>query len=144
MILDMESFLKPILKLFIVAQEVAKEADLLVAEKEKVRQEEKQRLAEKLQREAEELVRREEAGRLSRLQKTIAESVQAQYPLYCRLRTVTTGSSWNPSYTSSLMVSGKDDDLRNWTIGRKAYSLERQGEGYDRYICLIEESGKFG
>lgn len=140
MILDMEDLLKPVLKLFVDAQKASTEVDLLVVEKEKTRQEEKQKLAERLQREAEELSRREAAARLLTLQKTVSESAQAQYPLYCRLRTVETGSWENPSFTSSLMVSSKDDDLRNWIIDRKIRKLD----GYKRYVCLIEESGKFG
>lgn len=118
MILDMEDLLKLVLKLFVIAQKEASEVDLLIAEKEKARQEEKKKSVEKLKREAEELARREAAVRLSRLQKTITESAQSKHPLYCRLRTITTGSSWNPSYTSSLKVSGKDDDLCNWIIGQ--------------------------
>lgn len=140
MILDMEALLKPVLKLFTTAQKAATEVDLLIAEKEKVRREEQQQLAEKLRREAEEFISRQEAARLLKLQKTISESTQAQYPLYCRLKTVETGSWENPSFTSSLMVSSKDDNLCNWTIDRRIYKLD----GYKRYICLIEESGKFG
>lgn len=156
MILDMEDLLKPVIKSFKVAQRAAAEVDLLIVEKENVRQEERQRLAEErrikaeefrrreaeetAKRKAEESARREATLRLSKLQEIISKSAQARYPIYCRLRTVDTGSWETPSSTSSLMVSSSGDDFRNWIIDGEAYHL---GKG-NRYVCLIEESGKFG
>lgn len=113
---------------------------MLIAEKEKARLEEKRRLAERSRREAEERAKQEQVIRLYQLQKTITESIQSQYPLYCRLRTVETGSWDNPSSTSSLIVSDNSDDLLRWNINGQPHKLKR----LHRYVCLLEASGKFG
>lgn len=140
MILDMEDLLRPIIKLFVAAQKTAAEADLLIVEKDKARRDEKRRFTERARYEAEERTRREEAARLLELQRTISESIQSQSPVICRVQSVPTGSWDSPSSTSSLMVSDTYQSLVRWIINSHTYKLAR----LNRYVCLLEASGKFG
>ena len=139
MILDMEKLLKPISKLFVEAQKAALEIDLLVAKNEDSRRRAKE-LQEKLEKKRlDEQAKKEKAEQLAKLRMNISTSVQAQSSIYCRVMSVDTGSWFNYSSTSSLMAT-QGDNFLEWRFKGKPYSLDR----LNRYVCLIEKSGKFG